>query len=690
MRKPVLALCVRPQLSSVFVFAAFIAASSLVLASTGCAGNTAFPDSAAQGAALSLSGRVHGGQQPVSGASLQVYQSVGSGYGASAQALITAGSIGGSHGYTVGTGTSCTMTAGNASTCTALPTTDSNGDFTITGDYTCTSGAQVYILATGGNPGMASGTNNAGIGLMAGLGACPSTGTFAAADPIVFIDEVSTVATAYSLAGFFTDATHLATDGSASATTGITNAGKNIAAISSITTGAALASTPNGDGAVPQSEINLLANILATCINSDGSGCTALFSDAKNGATEPTETATAAINIAHNPGTNVQALFNIASPTGPFQPTLTTAPNDFSLTVDFIPATPLFATNGTIAIDASGDVWGPAYNGSLPSGQNNNAVAVTELSPLGAQLKTIAVPQTSSSTYAPLRVSVSPSGTIWVGNYSLFHALPTATTFTAVNDSSAGWAGTELAAAFDTSGDVWTGNNYPASIGELTSSGTLVGASSSGYEPGGFASNGSNYPSQVFAVAVDSANHIWGICGKCVGTPVSSGDAAAITSTGVELSGASGDVPSSILYPSGLAIDSSNNAWISDFSTGYVTKYSSSNTLLSGSGFPSGGGLGGLNSLAIDGADNVFVAAGGGPGQNENGLIYELNNAGSLISPSDGFQSESSTFYYPNSIAVDGSGNVWVLDYSGGLHVTLGLATPVVTPITASALGQRP
>jgi hypothetical protein len=659
-----------------------ICATTFALLLAGCGESGVFPTTPSEGAAISIGGKVHGGQQPVTGATLQLYANSTSAYGASSTALIPVGTGAvGSTGYVAGGGT-CVVTTLNASTCLPLPTTSSSGTFSITGDYTCTSGSQLYLLATGGNPGLAAGTNNTGIALMAGLGACPATGTLALTVPYVFIDEVTTVAAAYALSGFFTDATHLATSGSALSTTGINNAALNIAAISSVSAGAALAATPNGKGTVPQAEINLLANILASCINSNGSGCTTLFSLAKNGNTVPTETATAAINIAHNAGANVSALFALASATGPFQPALTSTPNDYSITINYTPATATFATAGKIAIDASGNVWGPG----------NSLTSVVELSPLGATTKSISFPTggTGNGQYAPLRVSVSPAGTIWVGNYQLAFAQPTASAFSLVNDSGATWAVSELAVAFDTSNNAWSANNYPASLGEFSPNGVLVPASSSGYEPGGFAPPSSSvYPSQVLGVAVDSANHIWGICGMCV-PPQSSltGDAAEITNTGVAVSGSSGDHPSTILYPSGIAIDAGNNAWISDFNTGVVTKYSSTSTLLSGTGYPAGGGLGGLNSLAIDGSGNVLVAGGAG---SYSGVLYELTNAGVLTSPPAGYQALSSTtFYYPNSIAIDGSGNVWALDYSGGMHVTLGLATPVVTPITASALGQRP
>ena len=655
-------------------------ATMFALLLAGCGSSSVFPTPTSEGAAIVIGGRVHGGQQPVTGATLQLYANAATAYGASSTPLIPAGTgTVGSIGYVAG-GTPCVVTALNTATCLPLPTTDQNGNFSITGDYTCTSGSQVYLLATGGNPGLTAGTNNTGIALMAGLGACPATGTLAVTVPYVFIDEVSTVTTAYALAGFFTDATHLATSGTTLATTGINNAALNIAAISSVSAGTALATTPNAQGTVPRAEINLLANILATCINSNGSGCTTLFSLAKNGTTAPTETATAAINIAHNPGANVAALFGLASATGPFQPAMSAAPNDFSITINYTPTTAAFATNGKIAIDASGDIWGPG----------NGAASVVELSPQGVNIKSITFSPGTTGGYAPLRVAVSPAGTIWVGDYQLFFAQPTDTAFTPVNDTGAAWAGTELAVAFDTSNNVWSGNNYPASFGEFSPAGVVTTASRSGYEPGGIAPpSGSVYPSQVLGVAVDSANHVWGICGMCV-PPQSSltGDAAEITNTGVAVSGTSGDNPPTIVYPSGLAIDANNNAWISDFSTGVVTKYSSTNILLSGTGFPAGGGLGGLNSLAIDGANDVFVAGGAG---SFSGVLYKLSNAGVLTSPAAGYQALSTTtFYYPDSIAIDGSGNVWALDYAGGMHETLGLAAPVVTPITASALGVRP
>jgi len=730
------------------IFSAAIASLTLGCAAmlTGCGIDATFPNTTLQGATVTLTGVVHGGQPPVSGSHLHLLQASAAGYGAPSTSLLTA------NGTTI-----------LSDSIGPYVTTSSSGTFSITGDYTCTAGSQVYLLATQGNPGLGVGGNNPNLGLMAGLGACPAAGNFLATVPSIFIDEVSTVATAYALAGFFTDPTHLATSGSTLSTTGITNAGANIAQLSGISTGMALTTTPNGAGTVPQAEINTLADILAGCVNSNGTvqACTTLFSNATssagtgatataslssggvgsvtvnvggasytnpptvvftgsgsgaaayatvaNGAvtsvtvtsagtgytvaptvsftTTPTDTASAIINIAHNPGNQVSNLLPLAGTAGPYQPVLSSL-NDFSIAIQYVPSTAIFSvsgqqgstgSNGSLAVDASGNVWGPG----------NGYTSVLEISPLGATTKTITLAASGAVTgnYAkPLNVSVSPSsaGTIWAADYQLAYAAPSASAFTV--DSVYG--SVVLDAAFDTNNNVWTAINYPASIGELGSSGTVLVATP--YVPGGFTPQTSpaTYPSNAFAVAVDSANHVWSLCNQCSGAteaPV----AVEISSNGTALSGTAGDLPSTLGYPSWVVIDHNNNAWISSFN-GRLTEYSSSNTLLSGTGYPTSGAItGGLSFAAVDGNNTIWA----GGINNYFGALYSVNGSGVLTSPSTGYQAPSpasSSYYGVSSLAIDGSGNIWALDYNGGLHETIGIATPVVTPITPSSLGTRP
>ncbi len=84
--------------------------------------------------------------------------------------------------------------------------TDGNGNFALGGDYTCTEGTQVYMVAYGGNPGMSGTVFNTAILQMAGLGQCPAAGNLAAQVPYLVINEVTTVAFAYAMGGFGSNA----------------------------------------------------------------------------------------------------------------------------------------------------------------------------------------------------------------------------------------------------------------------------------------------------------------------------------------------------------------------------------------------------------------------------------------------------------------------------------------------------
>src|ERR1700753_2236499 len=103
---------------------------------TGCGMGTA---AAPNPVALTVNGKVHGGQQAVVGAQIQLYVAGNSGNGSAASPLLNP------------TGTS-----------------GEDGASSITGDYSCPSAtSQVYLVATQGNPGLGSGGNNPALAMMA-------------------------------------------------------------------------------------------------------------------------------------------------------------------------------------------------------------------------------------------------------------------------------------------------------------------------------------------------------------------------------------------------------------------------------------------------------------------------------------------------------------------------------------------
>jgi hypothetical protein len=95
----------------------------------------------------------------------------------------------------------------------------------------------------------------------------------------------------------------------------------------------------NANSSVPQALLDTLANILQSCVNSGSAtgvsaSCATLFSDAKpSGGTAPADTLSAAIDMAKNPTNNAGTLYGLASSTAFFQPSLVTAPTDLSLAV---------------------------------------------------------------------------------------------------------------------------------------------------------------------------------------------------------------------------------------------------------------------------------------------------------------------------------------------------------------------
>lgn len=295
---------------------------------------------------------VHGGQQPVSGSTLQLYAVGTTGDGSVATPLLT---------QTV--------------------TSDANGNFTITGAYTCPSASTlVYVTATDGNPGLGPGTNNAALALMAALGPCGNLG------PSTFIsmNELTTVAAVWALAPFMSSYSSIGS-GTADATV-LAGAFTLVSEYVDTTTGTAPGlNVPTGT-TVPVAQLNTLADILSSCVNSaggvagDGSACGMLFAAATpSGGTAPTQVIGAGLNIANNPTANVSSLFGLVTATAPFQPMLAAVPAD--LTVGLAAPTGLSVSANSLTFPtvhigvASTQTLMIINNGTTPVSIGNSLVA---------------------------------------------------------------------------------------------------------------------------------------------------------------------------------------------------------------------------------------------------------------------------------------------------------------------------
>jgi len=260
--------------------------SAVAIALAGC--NLGVPPSSvtAPVAGVALQGKVHGGQQPIVGAAMQL--------------------------WAAGT----TDPSGNVTTPSALllgPVfTDASGSFSITNKYNCPSaGTQVYITARGGNAG--GGANSQTV-LMSILGSCgsltPST--------FIFINEETTVIAAEVVLG--------STDGTFDANDNITGAQLDNAVSLTAAFSEALEFVDPSTGVVPGPAapggpqtyvpgINTLADVLAACVNTggglsgDNTPCGNLFAETTYpGGTNPTTNRT--VPAGPTPTDTLQAMVN--------------------------------------------------------------------------------------------------------------------------------------------------------------------------------------------------------------------------------------------------------------------------------------------------------------------------------------------------------------------------------------------
>jgi len=273
---------------------------------------------------LQIAGAVHGGQQPVTGATLQLYAVGTTGDGSTATPLIltTATTSDGSG----------SATDGNANAANNLNTLPA-GFFTLTNQYVCPpQGVEVYLVAKGGNPGLAAGTNNLALAMMAALGPCsaltPTTN--------IFIDELTTVGSVAALYPYMTS--YAAVGSGTGDATALANAFAKVNEYTNTSSGTVPGPTLPASTYASSTEIDTLADVIAECINSAGntgstSACATLFAYTPNGGTTPTDTIGAVINILQNPNQNVCPIWQMTPATGPYMPTLSACPANWNLPI---------------------------------------------------------------------------------------------------------------------------------------------------------------------------------------------------------------------------------------------------------------------------------------------------------------------------------------------------------------------
>ncbi|HEY0309268.1 MAG TPA: hypothetical protein VGB94_13990 [Acidobacteriaceae bacterium] len=670
-----------------------------------------------------VSGKAIGGETPIGNGAVTLYA--------------TAANTSVSGGSYVGTATVL------GTTTTAVGT----GMFSFNpSSYVCPANAQVYVTISGGDTGGGANGNEL-LGAM--LGPCGSL------TPFVVVNEVTTVAMAYSMSSFTSlsgstvnitapsanssvAATNSVTANTVSAASGLAHAYANYTNLVNSAQGFAYAVPPSNSGAIaPQTVINTIANAMQSCVNSTGgiasdtsTNCGKFFSYTPSvSGSSPSNTFQAALNIARNPyvsSTNVSNLYGMGGGVGAaFSPALSAAPNDWTLAIQYpVPANPLSGTKAfpfTLALDADDNVFvtSPENDPWAPT-----ATAKSTTNSISACLYGWASNGTFRPTITPYTGTGGTPGAAGSGTAGSSNWFCTSSAAaTAQND----YLLTNI--AIDNTGAVWM-HNYGA--GATGSAGTrpstaldfVVNASNTGsfianYIPPVQAAATQDF--QNIGLAIDKYNNVFFnalTATSAVPNIIAfSAGAGGTISTGTALTiGSTTTAPTFASSGRGLAFDSLGDFFGASFggSSGTLGSLSLGGTafFMPITGTQAAGSapyncitatntacsiadvyktiVGGASSsggttnnapygVAIDSSNNSWLTAGGTPGQTEgagivNG-IFECTSVNYATTKAT-CNTITSAVTAPKFLEVDGNNTVWVADTTGILAWSTTAPTP--------------
>ena len=231
------------------------------------------------------------------------------------------------------------------------------------------------------------------------------------------------------------------------------------------------------------------------------------------------------------------------------------------------------------------------------------------------------------------------------------------------------------AIAVDGAGNVFVGDNRNSAVRKITPGGTvstLAGAGSAGFADGAGSSARFLYP---WGAAADAAGNVYvADSGNHRIRKISpAGAVTTFAGSGIPGNANGAGTAAQFIFPSGVAVDGAGNVYVADTNNHAVRKITPAGTvtLLAGGTYGDAEGTGAAaklqfpDSVAVDTSGNVYVA------DTDNHKIRKVTPAGVLTTlagsgasgSADGTGSAAS-FNYPESLAVDASGNVYVADTS--------------------------
>ena len=318
-------------------------------------------------------------------------------------------------------------------------------------------------------------------------------------------------------------------------------------------------------------------------------------------------------------------------------------------------------------------------------------------------------PATSAALF-PARVAVDGSGNLYILSLDVIRKVAVAT---GIITTVAGTGGTgssgnggpateaQFAAqdlAVDGSGDIYIADGsgdvvrrVTAATGIIT---TVAGSGATGYTGDGGPATSARL-NGVSAVTVDGAGDLYLAdfynfvirevpAATGIITTVAGNGSAYYLDNGVQATNAQ------LVYPSGVAADGVGNLFIADTinnvidrvaaATGIVTTVAGNGT----GGYAGDGGpatkaeLNGPTSLAVDGSGNLYIA------DSANSVIRKVTTATGIITTVAGNPALSLRLNGPQGVAVDSSGNVYIADTNNDVIRKVAAATGIITIVAGN------
>ncbi|MGA8220994.1 MAG: NHL repeat-containing protein [Candidatus Acidiferrales bacterium] len=563
--------------------------------------------------AAGLSGTANVGTQPLANATIRLWQVGTAGYG-------TLGTLAGS------------------------TTSGPGGHWTISTINCNPANIDVYVIAR-------SRDGEGPVRILAFLGPCN------ALPSDVVINEVTSVAAIWALQRFMLIGNG-AIGAPASNATGLANAGLNALNLADVTTGTTPGSALPAGATTPTDEINTLADIMASCDVTPNpplsAACTSLFTASLvPGQGGSSDSLKAMLYIALFPVNNVSGLFALAGASPPFTPTLSAAPTDWSIVVNYVNGG--LNTPAQLAIDASGNVWVANALGNSLSEFNAAGMPLSASGFSGGGLN------------LPVAVAINSLGDVWVANQganSLSEFGPDGTVISPVGGFTGGGLELTQFMAIDSTNKVWVANcaDFCDSSGVASNLSVFSPAGVALTPTTGILGGGLN---GATGIALDQTGNVW-VANQ------GNNSLSEFNALGMPLSPSTGFTGGGLFGPVYVAVSSKNFIWAADQRGNSLTAFADNGSPVTGNAGFSGGGINAPLGVALDGSRNKWTTNVAGVG--------ELNATNDVVSPTNGFVDPNSNA--PFSLAIDASGNIWVTNTGGNsLSQFLGLAAPVKTPL---------